>query len=807
MNSRILSGAGIECRRAVRGLARAPGFAIGVVLVLGIAITGLVTVATAAYSLFLRPLPFAHPEQLAQIVAYSHSMGFDVGFSPPMLAEMREEPMVADVAAWHGPFSVESANGDNWQRASVTHNLAKVLDVPPVLGRSFSPADAKPGALPVVLISEATWRNRFDAASSVIGSEVELDGKSARVVGVMPATFTVPAPATQLWEPLRYTPEQLAPNAIYDFMGSDGMVARLEPGHTAAQLEDALLARYAADMRLNSPRMQDLLGLEFRVRSLRDAWTAEQREPLAVIGLASLIVLSAALFNVAGLWLARLLGRSHDQAVQAALGAGGWRRLSGTLIEFMLLGAAGACVALALSPLMLGWLKDLGALNLDQPLPIEAGSVTGAITVVVLALGGLPVLLAAAWQQQRQRRDLVADLSGGGRGWTRTGQRTRRVLIMVQVALAMSLLCAMGLLLRSWHGLLTEDLGFEPQNLLVAKIDAPADPDGGIAEPDPRVAAALDELRAVPGVTSVTHANVAPFSFAESMTSVLLPGEADRETSVRNRNVGEEFFRTIGIPLLRGRSFEAGDAAGTAIVDERFASLHFPAGGAVGERIRVATGPEEVRDAVIVGVAATVKFFAPDEQPEQGSVYQFSPDPLPDQTAVIAARIPPATLVEEVKSTLQRTLGADRTGSVVTMESRVRDTVRDREPQLILLGLFGLETLALAAVGLFSLLAYSVRARIAEFGVRQALGANGGDIRRLVLADAVRLLIPGLAIGIAGAWLAGYFVADRLYEVSPFAPVTWFTTGMVLVLVVLAAGLWPAARAARIEPTEALRYE
>jgi predicted permease len=399
-------------------------------------------------------------------------------------------------------------------------------------------------------------------------------------------------------------------------------------------------------------------------------------------------------------------------------------------------------------------------------------------------------------------------LSSGGHGSLNSSTRIRRVLIVAQVALAMSLLCAMGLLLRSWHGLLSEDLGFEPQNLLVARIDAPGSPDHPLADADPLVVAALDELRGIPGVREIAHTNVAPFAGSESVNTMPVPGQDDQRTTARTRNVSEHYFRTTGIPLLRGRSFEKGDADGAGIiVDEYFASLYFPAGGAVGERIRMFAGPDGFRDAVIVGVARTAKYRAPDEQPDQGTVYRFSPTPLPNVTLVIATEVPPATLMNEVQNTLERVVGPDRTGNVAAMENLVRRTVRDREPQLILLGLFGMETLALSGIGLFSLLAYSVHARAAEFAVRQAVGAKSADIRRHVLADAVRLLVPGLAFGIAGAWLAGRLVASRLYQVSPADPVTWTATGLLLALVVLAAGFWPAMRASRIQPTEALRYE
>ncbi len=803
----MLAGAAIEGRRAVRGLIHAPGFAAGIVLVLGIAIAGMVTVTTAAWELFLRPLPFAQPEQLAHVTTYSRSMGFELGFSPPMLVDVREQPMVVDMAAYRGAHAVDSSDGGSWQVASITHNLTQLLGVQPIAGRAFTAAEGEPGALPVALISESAWRNRFGGAESAIGGEIELDGRRVTVVGVLPDSFTVPAPATGIWEPLRYTPEELT---NFGHFSGGNIIARLAPGYRAQELEQALRVRYAAEERRDVKRIREMMGVEPRVRSLREAWTADQRQPLAIIGLASVLVLAAALLNVAGLWLARLLERSHEQAIQTALGAGAWRRLARTVIEFLLLGAAGASLAAACTPLMLGWLKHLGMLDVEQPLSIDASPVSIAIAAAVLALSSVPVLLAAAWQQRQQRRSLITGLSSGGRNAAGSGARARRVLIVAQVALAMSLLCAMGLLLRSWHGLLTEDLGFEARDLLVARIN-PVEREPRqvlMLREDPEVAAALDTLRALPGVTSVACTNVAPFSRSESVSSIPAPGQEDRETSVHTRNVGPDFFQTVGIPLVRGRGFDLDDAGtGRIVVDEYFASQYFADGRALGEIIRMPAGNETRRDAEIIGVAATVKYRAPDQQADRGTIYQLDAHPRDNVMAVIAASVPPATLVDAVKSALEGTLGPERVGSIATMDRLVRDTVRDREPQLILLGLFGAETLALAAIGLFSLLAYSVRARTAEFGLRQAVGAAAGDIRRHVLSDALRLLAAGLAIGIGGAFLAGKLIANRLYEVSPADPLTWVAAGIVLVLVVLAAGLWPAERAARIEPVEALRHE
>ena len=807
MSSRLLTGAAIESRRAVRGLVRSPGFSTGVVLVLGISIAGMATVATAAWSLFLRPLPFAQAEQLVQLSNYSRNLGFDIGFSPPMLVEMSEQPMVRELAGYYGAETVESPDGDAWQLASITHNLPQVLQLEPVAGRSFVESDFEPGALPVALMSESVWRNRYGAARSVIGNELTLSHRRVTVVGVMPSTLTVPSPGTQLWEPRRYTPGELSPENIGAFEGT-GIIARLEPGVTATQFEDLLRTRYASDPRTSAQRIRELMGIEVNVRGLREAWTAEQRQPVAIIGLASVLVLAAALFNVSGLWMTRLLGRSHEEAIQAALGAGNWRRLGRTCIEFLLLGVAGASLALVIAPPMLGWLKQLGVLAVDQPLPIRTGPVTLAITSIVLLLSALPILLAAFWHQRRQRHGLLAGSGSGGRVGGGPSARARRVLIVAQVALAMSLLCAMGLLLRSWYALVTEDLGFQPQDLLVAKIEAPPDKGEEQAPTDPGVSAALNALRGIPGVRSVTRTNVAPFGRSESVSRISVPGQDAWATTVRSRNVGPDFFRTTGIPMLQGRGFADGDAGTNGIVvDQFFERRYFPVEGAVGKIIELPDGNGNSKDARILGVAATAKYMFPDEQPTQGTLYLFRPEPRPSEMVVISAAVPPASLVEAVKETLARTVGAERTGSVLTMENLVRESVSEREPQLVLLGLFAFETVALAAIGLFSLLSYSVRSRTAEFGVRQAVGANDGDIRRQVLGDAVRLLLPGLAIGTGGAALAGHLIANRLYEVSPVDPLTWTATGTLLVLVVMVAGLWPAERAVRIEPTEALRHE
>lgn len=800
-----LAGLRLEARRALRGLAQAPGFAAGVVLVMGVAVAGTVTVATAAYQLFIRPLPFDAPEQLVSPTAHAHAMGFDLGLAPPMLAEVHAMSMVRGLGAYEGRSAMETDGGDRLRAAAITAGLPRMLGLSPVAGRAFQDQDALPAGTPVAMISKSLWLNRFAMDDSVIGSELMLDGRPLRVLGVMPEGFTIPSSRTDVWVPLAFTPDQLGPDQMGHFPGLE-VIVRLRPGYSARQFQAALTNLYAGDERLAGFR--DAMKLEFQARGLREVWTRNQREPVAIVGLAALFVLATAVLNLAGLWLARLLGRSHEQAVEAALGAGVGRRLARTAIEFLVVGLAGTLLAILAVPAGIDWLAKLGILDATGPVAVQAGPATLAVGIAVLLLAAAPVLVSAWWQAHRYRTELVSGLGGGGQHFTASRVRTRRILIVGQIALAMSLMSAMTLLLQSWHALLTEDMGFAADRLTVALVRQSETDSGNGKAADQRVADAMESLRGLPGVTSVTHTNVAPFAGSESVTNFRLDSSADPTSSAKTRRVGGDYFVTTGIDLLRGRSFSPEDAGGgRVIVDEHFASRYFPGGDAVGRHFELVIRGEGFREVEIIGVANTAKYRSPDEQPDQGTVYQYQPFPPAHTMLLIASGVSPAALVEPIRNDLMRSLGEDRSGGVLAMESLVRRTVRDREPQLILLGVFAAETLFLAAVGLFSLLSYSVRARTAEFGVRQAMGARPAHLHRHVLGEASRLLLPGLAFGVVGACLSGYLVADRLYDVAPADPATWLVTGAILGVVVLAAGLSPARRAARIQPTEALRYE
>jgi len=802
----------MEFKRALRGLRRSPGFALGVIGVLGVTSAGLLTVASAAYSLFLKPLPYPDAGQLVQPSGFARAIGHDIGLSVPLFEELAEDPAVSAMGAYGDVERAIDAGGAAWQRARITPGLPQVMGVRPLLGHGFTAEDGEAGAAPSALISESAWRRRFGAREDVIGREIRLDGETVRIAGVMPDHFALPATSTGIWLPLRFSEKQRSPANIHNFDGAiAGAVARLAPGGSAAVWQNRIQARFAEDPRLTP--VIEFAGLELRVESLRESWAGKYRGPLAILGVAVAMVLLAAVLNLAGIWAARMLARDHEQAVVAALGAGRGRSMAQIAAEYALLGLGGVLLALALTPLAIRWLGLLGVLDTETPITVAIGPVTGLLALAVLLLGALPVLAGAWWQASRQQTRAAAYLTSGGttaRGGPGGG---RRLLIVVQIAVAMSLLAGVSQLLRSWQGLLNEDLGFRPQRLLIAQIlpdqAAEASRNTGTADEDANVEAALERLRALPGADMVSHADIVPFGRSESITSMQLPGRDGQKVSMRTRPVGEDYFRAAGIDIIQGRAFTREDIGlERAVVDEWFARRYFPQGDAVGSRYTV-LAPDSAYDIEIIGVARTVKHLAPDEEPEQGTEYRLRAGPGARTMAVIATSVPPHTLIEPARGVLLETLGPERItpNGVLTMQSLIRGTVEDREPQLILLGVFAALTLLLAAIGLYALLTYSVRARTAEFGLRMALGADGGRIRTLILRDGLRLLIPGLLLGTAGACLTGRLLAGRLYKIAPADPLTWLAVAALLTLVVLSASLWPALRAARTSPMAALRHD
>ncbi len=781
-----------ELRLALRRLNRAPGFALSVVVVLAISMVGTISVYSASYQLFFRPLDIVNHEHIAHISTFSGRLGLDVGFSPPMLVEFSQDPLVNDIAAYYESTLERAESGHNWRRSRVTYNLPTFLGATPLIGRTFRASDSEAGSPPVAMLSKAAWERHFGSDPSIIDGKLTIANDEVRIVGVMADSLTIPSPDTELWQPLQYSREQLAPQSIGRFSGGH-LLVELTANGTSEMLKNSLRTRYRNDTRI--PRGMEL---EFRVEDIRYAWTRDQRQPLVIVGLATTLVLFAAIANVAGLWLSRLLDQSCEKAIQTVIGQPAWRAQLATALDYALLGLASMTIAIALTPTSFRWLEHLGIISSDQPLGVSTTGHAVVIGLIVFVASSLPIIGVAAWQDKRRRRNLLREINGASRGALQSGNRFQGGLVAVQIALSVTLLCTMGILARSWYELLSEDLGFGADNLVVVSLDLRRSRRTGDI---PRV---VDELGRLPGIQSVSRASIVPFGNSESTSRVSISGVIEDRLTVREIHVGADFFRSLGIPLTSGRRFESTDNESSAIVDDFLSSTAIPNGTPLGRTIQLRTQNGGRLDTTIVGTVGTAKFRKLNERTEIGTVYIYAPKPSAKVNLIVRTEGSPASLVRVVRENVEASLGYEGVRDVSTMRDLLNRTVEDREPQIVLLAVFGIQILALAGVGLFALLAYTIRARRAEFGLRQAVGATTTDIKLLVVSSVFRLTVVGLFFGAIGAWASGALLAGWLYNVSAVDIFTWLCVFAAVSSVVLSAALWQASLAAGVQPSVAL---
>ncbi|MGK7294571.1 MAG: ABC transporter permease [Candidatus Wenzhouxiangella sp. M2_3B_020] len=794
-----------EARRAGRRLLRAPAFSISVVLLLAIGIGGTAAVATAAYELFLRPLPYQEPDRLVTLGVHSNRMGFRMGLSAALVEELEEDGGFGELGIAERSAPLQLEDGDA-AAGRIDHRIADVMGIAPLAGRTFTAVDVAAGAEPVALISERYWQQRFAGERDAIGRMLTLrSGDRVRIVGVLPEAFALPASDTEIWRPMRLDPETTGAANVSSF-GNLTVVARLREDVSADALSDRLDARLEADERLQG--LAAMLEADYRVEPLRELWASGQAQGLALLGGALALLLVASLLNLSGLWMARWFGRSRELAVQTALG--GTRRsvFVGALLEYAWLAVPALALAMLVAHAALALLLRLNVVDEAGPLTADTGAATIAIGTVLLVVGVLPILAALAWQLRGITRNGFRFLTGGGTASASHGALLRRGLVAGQIAVAFGLITAFWLLLSSWNNLLRQDLGFEPDRLLLARIAMPSGRETSPeSEPDPRVAALIDRLAGLPGVSTVSWANAVPFGGIEMISDVQLDGDAAESIPARPRQIGTGYLETAGIRLIEGRTFEEGtESSNEVLIDRLFAERHF-GGDALGRSFSLGSQGDERRPVTVIGVTETVRHMSLDKAVSTPTFYVPQSEPHSQAQLLVRTDVPPATLVEKVRSTAEGIVGPDRVGQVATIESSVRRIVRDREPQLVLMGAFAGLALVLVAYGLYALQSYQVAARKPELGMRMAMGASGRRLLAELVGGAMRLVLPGLALGALFAWASSSLVSSRLFEVSAVSPAVWAGSAVALTVVVALAALMPGLRAARISPMDALRHD
>ena len=800
-----------DARYGARMLAKRKGFTLVAVSALALGIGANTAIFSVVNAVLLRPLPFAESDRLTKV--YVTDPRRNIAKYPTSylnFSDWRAQNGSFEALAAHASTGASVRVGEapeSVEGVYVSADLFRVLKASPALGRTFLPAEESPGSR-VVVVSHEMWRKRFHSDPGIVNRQVLFDGEPTTVVGVMPAGFRFPVEVVgpEYWQPLNPQSEanlERGQNYL-------SVVGRLKPGVTLAQAQGEM-ATIAA--RLEQQHAEKNAGRGISLVALHEDIVGGVRPALFLLLGAVGFVLLIACANVANLTLARAASRSREIAVRSALGASRWRVARQLLTESLLLSLAGGGLGLLLA--VWGVEALAAAIPADIPRAPEVGidPAVLAFTLGVSVLTGVVFGLAPALRASKS--DFNEALKEGSRGSTEgfRGNRLRGLLVVSEVALSLVLLVGAGLLIRSFFELRAVRPGFEPQNLLTAGIGLPPNKYKDEASQAAFFKQVLERVAQLPGVKSVGGVEPLPMSGNNWATTVTLDGVPPPPPGQRQRTqtrvVSPGYHRAMGIPLVRGRLLTEQDTAQSpkvVVVSESFARQVFPGEEAVGRRVTPTLAPDFTAE--IVGVVGDVKHRALDETPapELYASYQQAPQPF----LALVVRAEPAVTAGLTNSIREAVLQVDANQplyNVKTMEELLSDSVASRRFNMTLLAVFAAIALALASVGVFGVLSYSVTRRTHEIGIRVALGARRGDVLRLVVGQGMALVGAGIALGLASALALTRLIAGLLYGVSASDPVIYAGVALLLAAVALLACYLPARRATKVDPMVALRYE
>jgi putative ABC transport system permease protein len=802
-----------DLRFGVRTLFRNPGFAAVAILTLALGTGATSAIFSLVYAVVLRPLPYHEPDRLLSVV--EHRNGVDMGLSVPDYLDWRAAATSFEqLAASAGTTANLTGRGEPERvlAVRVSGNYFDALGVPLTHGRGFGWSDEPHGAPRVAVLGDGLWRRRFAADPSLVGQTIAINGEPHIVVGIMPPRLSLRSTGAQLWLPLGLTPRELqSPGARYL-----SVTGRLRPGITATQAQ-AELAQIAR--RTEKVRPQSNTNVTARVRSLHHAVVSQVRDAAFILLAAVSFVLLIACANVANLLLARSTRRQAEMSVRAALGASRSCIARQLLIESAVIGLAGAVAGLALAYVMAEILKnvlpeDIPRLQQTRVDAVVLGFTLAVSLVASLLFGVAPALRASRPELQQALRD-ESRSSGGVRR-----RRLSSSIVATEIALALVLLVAAGLLLRSFVRLQRVELGFDPANLMTARMNLPEARYGRA----PEVATFYQELATSlgqqPGVTAAAVASNVPltgsgFNISMTIEGRPRPARVEDTPTVFLRFVSADYFRTLGVRVARGRDFSSADRANTptvAIVNETTAKRHWPDQDPLGQRFRLDDDREGAVE--IVGVVADVKHFglAQSTEPE---VFMPMPQTTPlhwqwlQRSMIAIARTSgePESAAGAIRQAVRTLDDQLPLYNVRSMEQLRAESTGDERVGLALVGIFATVALVLASIGVYGVMAFIVAGRSREIGIRLALGARPSDVRSMILRDGAALTTVGVAIGVITAFALTRMMEALLFETPATDPVTFLTVAAVIAIAAMLACWVPARRSTRVDPVIALRAE
>jgi putative ABC transport system permease protein len=805
-----------DVRHAVRGLLRAPGFTGVALIVLAFGIGATTALFSVVHGVLLRALPYADPDRLVQVFS-PEGPGLDRGnVSFPDFVDLRESNRVfAGMAAANFATPTLTAAGLEPTRltaAGATSNLFQLLGAAPLVGRTWS-GESEAQRECVVVLSEGLWRERFGGSAEAVGRVVTLDGTPCTVLGVMPASFRIPAGA-ELWFPLKYPGQES--RGVHNLR----VLARLRPGVTVAQA-DADLKAVAASLARQYPETN--AKVTARVVPAHEAMVGRVRTTLVALFGAVLLVLLVACANLAGLQLARATARRREVAIRAALGAGRGRLVRQLLLESALLGIGGG----ALGVLVAAWSLPLILAAAPDSLPrLEEIALDGPVLAFAAAVAvGTGVLFGILPALHGSRAGALIALRDSGRTTAGPrGARARQLLVVGELALAVVLVAGAGLLAKSLWRVSRVDPGFAPDGLLAVTLQVP---ESKYEQTERRVLffeQVLERVRAIGGVRSAAIAMGHPLdpgwtsSFSIVGREPPAPGMAPEE-NLRVASPG--YFRTVGVPLLAGRDFDARDRVGgpgAVIVNEAFARRHFPGESPLGRTLDrgQAWWPGMPTTFEVVGVVGDERFAGLTTDPQPAMYFPYPQYAFWGVALMVRVdcaagapreRCEPRSLVARIREAVHA-LDPDIPVEEAQWMSEAHDAaMAGARFNATLLGAYAVLALLLAAVGLYGVLAYLVAQRTHEIGIRIALGAARARVMRLVLGQGLALAGAGLALGLAGAAGATRALRGMLFGVAPTDAAVYAALALLLGAVALLACWLPARRAVRVDPMVALRAE
>ncbi|HET8552329.1 MAG TPA: ABC transporter permease [Gammaproteobacteria bacterium] len=797
----------------LRQLAAKPGFAVAAILTLALGIGANMAVFSLLNGYLLKPLPYPHGSQLVQIDVSEPKVNIQYGGVSALLYKTIDERVKAlSGGAIYGAtaFNLQfNGRATRVEGAVATASLFNVLQAKPLLGHTYDRQADQPGGGKVAVLSYALWQRLFGGAPDALGKQFRLNGTIYRVIGVMPRGFAFPDESVDLWMPVTITPDALRSGNIatlnYEFVG------RTRPGATTSTVSMQLGAvrdfvrqiGTASDWR----RLQNA-GFAMAARPLRQVLVGDRGAMLWLLQGAVALVLLMACVNVANLLLTRVLGRTHELTMRAALGATRAVLARQLFVEAVCLTAPGGVVGI-----VLGW----WALSLaDASGLVTAGDVfnvtpdwrvglfaLGIVCVTALLVSLLPI-------RHLSRTDLQALLQAGGRAVSgdRRAKRLRGGLVILQLTLATALLAGAGLLLHSFINLQTVDTGFAKQNVLMAGLLVPRQDHAGDAALADFYDHLLTRVRTIPGVEQASLVSSPPLSRVP-IVYVRIPGYKPPSNSAlpsaAELFIGGDYFKALDIPILRGRGFDARDRVGSrpvAVINQQLARRYFGGTNPIGKQI-TASWPQGTY--TVVGVVPTIKRKHLDEKQAFSSIYvSASQHPRRSMHLVLKTAVPPNTLIQPLRKVVRQADPAIAMFDVQTMQAKLADAVGSKRATMAMVIVFGGIALALAMIGVYGVLSYAVGQRRSECGVRLALGALPEDLLWLVIRDGLKLLAIAIVAGLGLAVAGGFAISSQLFGIRPFDPLTLAGAVVVLSAVTLLASYLPARRAAKLDPAIAM---